>query len=85
MNNEKLRYAFTVVESNFAEDIAHYEADLERLGNGEISGTGRIRVEEDTVWVGNRGTGRFTAEYKKLMAAMSAPAYVEMMETFTLK
>jgi len=85
MNNEKLRYAFTIVEANFAEDIAQYEADLNRLAKGEIPGTGKIRVDEDTVWFGNKGTGRFTAEYKKLMAAMSAPAYVEMMETFTLK
>ena len=85
MENEKLRYAFTIVEANFAEDIAQYEADLNRLAKGEIPGTGKIRVDDQYVWFGNRGTGRFTAEYKKLMAAMSTPAYTEMMETFTLK
>ena len=85
MGNEKLRYAFTVVESNFAEDIARYEADLLRLDSGELPGTSKIKITEDTFWFGNQGTGRFTAEYKKLMGAMSAPAYVEMMETFTLK
>ena len=85
MNNEKLRYAFTIVESNFAEDIARYEAALERLAKGDVPRPIKVRVEEDTVWIGNQGVGRHKAEYDKLMAVMSTPAYTEMMETFTLK
>ena len=85
MANEKLRYAFTVVESNFTKAIAQYEADLQRLGNGEIPGTGKIRVTDDYLWVGNRGAGRFTQDYRLLMTAMEAPEYVEMFESFILK
>lgn len=83
MENEALRYAFKTVEANFAADIATYEYDLWRLEAGEIPGAiQNVEVSNTIVWFGGSGIGRFTGEYNKLMAAMEAPEYVQMMEAF---
>lgn len=83
MENDALRYAFKTVEQNYASAIETYEYQLWQLANGQIPGTiENIEVTDSFVWFGGTGIGRFTADYKKLMTAMEAPEYVEMMETF---
>ena len=83
MENQALRYAFKTVESNFASAIETYEYDLWRLDSGEIPGTiADVQVTDGIIWFGGSGIGRFTADYNKLMTAMEAAEYVQMMETF---
>lgn len=83
LENDALRYAFKTVEANFAAAIGTYEYDLWRLEAGEIPGAiGNVEVTDGFVWFGGRGIGRFTGEYKKLMTAMEAPEYAQMMEIF---
>lgn len=82
MENTALRYAFTVVEGRYAENIAQYEKQLEQLTSGSIPGFDRVRVEEDMVWFGSYGIGRFTEDYEMLMEYMERPEYQEALEAF---
>ena len=82
MENTALRYAFKVVEGRYAQNIALYEKQLERIANDEIPGLEGVRVENGGVYIGAYGMGRFTKDYTMLMEYMERPEYQEMMKTF---
>lgn len=82
MDNLELRYVFTVLDQNFAADVARYFADLDRLDQGSIQSSLSFRVTDAFIWMGNTGLGRMVGDYELLMAAMESTSYQNMLEQF---